>query len=122
MTAVCTIAMLIVAMGAGCTGGGEPPLDVPALKAKLGSTSVIGELTRLALRNEADDLVQRFRAHHRDGRNADAALLRQSYNMLVLKALVLIQDGDPSLARTISGSREAIWEVLADPKKFGSIT
>jgi hypothetical protein len=38
--------------------------------------------------------------------------------MLVLKVLALLQDGDPSLARTISGSREAIWNILADPEQF----
>jgi len=38
--------------------------------------------------------------------------------MLVLKVLSLVQDKDPSLARTISGSREAIWGILADPEKF----
>lgn len=114
------VAILLVAMAAGCTAGGKPPLDVPALKARLGATPVIGQFTRLALRNEADDLVQRLRAHHRDGGKADVALLRQSYNMLVLKALALLQDGDPPLARTISDSREAIWGMLADPEKFNS--
>ncbi len=122
MTAARTIATLFVALAAGCTAGGEPPLDVPALKARLGDTPVIGLFTRLALRNEADDLVQRFRAYHRDGGKADDASLRQSYNMLVLKALALIQDGDPPLARTLSGSREAIWGILADPEKFKSFT
>ena len=40
--------------------------------------------------------------------------------MLVLKVLALVQDSDPPLARTISGSREAIWGILADPEKFKS--
>ena len=122
MAATRAIAMVFIAMAAGCTAGGEPPLDVPALKARLGDTPVIGLFTRLALRNEADDLVQRFRAHHRDGSQADVASLRERYNMLVLKTLALIQDGDPPLARTISGSREAIWGILADPEKFKSVT
>jgi hypothetical protein len=122
MTATRTIAMLVIALAAGCAGEGEPPLDVPALKARLGDTPVIGLFTRLALKNEADDLVQRFRAHHRDGGRADVASLRQSYSMLLLKTLALIQDGDPHLARTLSGSREAIWGILADPEKFKSVT
>jgi hypothetical protein len=42
--------------------------------------------------------------------------------MLVVKVLSVVQDGDPSLARTISGSREAIWDILADPEKFNSLT
>jgi biotin operon repressor len=38
--------------------------------------------------------------------------------MLVLKLLSLLQDGDPPLAQDIGHSRTAIWEILADPKKF----
>lgn len=116
------IGVLLVVTAAGCTATGEPPLDVPALKTRLEGTPVIGLFTRLALKNEAEDLVQRLRAHHGDGGKADVASLRQSYNMLVLKALALIQDGDPPLARTISWSREAIWGMLADPEKFKSAT
>ena len=41
--------------------------------------------------------------------------------MLVLKVLAVVQDGDPSLARMISGSREAIWGILVDPVKFNAL-
>ena len=99
----------------------EPPLDVAALKARLRDTSAIGVFTKLALKNQVDDLLQQFRAHYQSGQKTSVASLRQSYNMLVLKVLSLLQDGDPSLARTISGSREAIWGILADPEKFNSI-
>ena len=45
--------------------------------------------------------------------------LRRSYDMLFLKLLsLLLQDGDPPLAKDIDRSRTAIWEILADPKKF----
>ena len=78
--------------------------------------------TKLALKNQVDDLLQQFRAHYQSGQKTSVASLRQPYNMLVLKVLALIQDSDPSLARTISGSREAIWGILADPEKFSSAT
>jgi hypothetical protein len=42
--------------------------------------------------------------------------------MLILKVLALIQDIDPPLSRTVLGSREAIWGILADPEKFVSVT
>lgn len=96
----------------------EPPLDVAALKARLRDTNAIGVFTKLALKNQVDDLLQQFRAHYLSGQKPGVAALRQSYDMLVLKVLALIQDGDPSLARTIAGSREAIWGILADPQKF----
>jgi len=100
----------------------EPPLDVAALKARLRDTNAIGGFTKLALKNQVDDLLKQFRAHYESGQKTSVASLRQPYNMLVLKVLALVQDSDPSLARTISGSREAIWGILADPEKFNSAT
>ena len=100
----------------------EPPLDIAALKARLRETNAIGVFTKLALKNQVDDLLQQFRAHYLGGQKTSVAALRQPYDMLVLKVLALVQDSDPSLARTISGSREAIWGILADPEKFNSVT
>ena len=98
----------------------EPPLDVVALKARLRDTNAIGVLTKLVLKNQMDDLLKQFRALHRSGQKTDVASLRQPYDVLVFKVLSLLQGGDPSLARTISRSREAIWGILADPEKFDS--
>ena len=100
----------------------EPPLDVAALKSRLRETSAIGLFTKLALKNQVDDLLEQFRAHHQSGQKSNVASLRQPYDMLVFKVLSLVQDSDPSLARTISGSREAIWAILADREKFNSVT
>jgi hypothetical protein len=41
--------------------------------------------------------------------------------LLLLKVLSLLQDSDPELASAIVASREAIWGILADPKKFATI-
>ncbi len=73
--------------------------------------------TKLSLKNQVDDLLNQFRAYHKSQTPALAAL-RQSYNLLMLKVLALLQDSDPALARDIVASREAIWGILADPKKF----
>ncbi len=98
------------------------PLDVAALKARLRDTSAIGLFTKLALKNQVDDLLQRFRAHYQGGQGTSVATLRPSYDLLLLKVLALLHDSDPPLARTISGSREAIWAILADPEKFKSVS
>jgi hypothetical protein len=98
-----------------------PTLDVAALKERLKECKAIGVFTKLALKNQVDDLLKQFQAYYQSRQQSDMASLRQAYNMLVLKVLTLIQDGDPSLARTISASREAIWNMLADPVKFKSL-
>ncbi|MBI1732872.1 MAG: hypothetical protein HYR49_08915 [Gammaproteobacteria bacterium] len=99
----------------------EPTLDVASLKERLKETKAIGVLTKLTLKNQVDDLLKQFQAYYQAGQKSDIATLRQAYNMLVLKVLSLVQDGDPPLARTIVASREAIWNLLADPVKFRSL-
>ena len=98
-----------------------PSLDVAGLTARLRSTSAIGVFTKLALKNQMDDLLQQVRAQHQGGGASGINTLRQPYDMLVLKVLAVLQDGDPPLARMISGSREAIWGILADPVKFNAL-
>jgi hypothetical protein len=98
-----------------------PTLDVATLKERLKETKAIGVFTKLALKNQVDDLLKQFQAYYQSRQKSDIATLRQAYNMLVLKVLSLVQDGDPSLARTIAASREAIWSMLADPVKFKSL-
>ena len=93
-----------------------------ALTARLRETKAIGTFTKLALKNQVDDLLAQFRAYYQSGRKTSIDSLRQPYNMLILKVLSLLQDSDPALARTISASREAIWSMLADPEKFNSLT
>ena len=44
--------------------------------------------------------------------------LRQSYDLLLMKVLSLLQDTDQKLASAIVTSREAIWGLLSDQKKF----
>ena len=100
----------------------EPALDLAGLMARLRDTNAIGVFTKLALKNQVDDLLKQFRAYHQGAQKSAVGSLRPPYDMLVLKVLAVVQDGDPSLARAISGSREAIWGILADREKFKSVT
>lgn len=95
-----------------------PPLDIKSLETRLRGTTAIGVFTKLSLKNQVDDLLGRFRAYHKHEAATTLAELRQSYNLLLLKVLALLQDGDPPLARDIVASREAIWGILADPRRF----
>lgn len=99
----------------------EPPMDVEALEARLRETKAIGLFTKLALKNQIDDLMKQFGEYHQGVKKISINSLRQSYNMLVLKMLAVIQDGDPSLANMILSSREAIWKILSDREKFKTL-
>lgn len=100
---------------------GPPALDLKALEQRLRDTSAIGVFTKLTLKNQVDDLLAQFKAFHEGRSQATLAQLRQKYEELLLKVVSLLQDGDPALASAISASREAIWNVLTDPKKFANI-
>jgi hypothetical protein len=94
------------------------PLDFSSLETRLRQTKTIGVLTKLSVKNQADDLVDEFRGYHRQQGAATLPGLRRSYDMLLLKVLSLVQDGDPPLAQDIVRSRAAIWDILSDPRKF----
>ena len=96
-------------------------LDLNALKTQLKETKAIGVLTKLSLKNQVDDLLQQFRDFYQGKAKVTLAQLRRSYDLLLMKVLSLVQDADRQLASAIVASREAIWGLLADPKKFATL-
>jgi hypothetical protein len=113
----------VAAAGAPAASGpsAAPTLDLAALKQRLRDTNAIGVFTKLALKNQVDDLLDNFRNFYRGQVKITLPELRQSYELLVQKVLALIQDSDPPLAKEILASREAIWGLLADPQKFATL-
>jgi hypothetical protein len=89
-----------------------------ALEKQLKSTKAIGIFSKIALKNQVDDLMKKFRDHYQGKSSTTMAELRQSYDLLMMKVLSLVQDNDKSLAAAIVSSRAAIWDLLSDPKKF----
>jgi uncharacterized protein YbjQ (UPF0145 family) len=98
-----------------------PALDLNALKEQLKETKAIGVFTKLTLKNQVDDLMQQFRDFYQGKAKVTMAQLRRSYDLLLMKVLSLVQDADQKLASAIVASREAIWGLLADPKKFATL-
>jgi hypothetical protein len=96
-------------------------LDIKGLERRLRSTSAIGMFTKLALKNQVDDLLTKFRAYHGGQKPPTLADLRPNYELLIMKVQSLIQRDDPSLADDVARSRETIWGVLADKTSFASI-
>lgn len=98
-----------------------PSLALAALEQRLKDTGAIGIFTKIALKNQIDDLLNRFKAYFAGGGNTTLAQLRQFYEQLLLKAHGLLKDGDPALANAIMDSRESIWGVLTDPVRFAKL-
>ena len=98
-----------------------PPLDLKSLEQRLKETNAIGVMTKLSLKNQVDDLLEQFRDYYQGRLKTTLAELRRPYELLLMKVLSLLQDGDPTLAKAIYASREAIWAVLSDREKFSKL-
>lgn len=98
-----------------------PPMALATLEQRLKDTDAIGVFTKIALKNQVDDLLNRAKALHQGSGGASLAQLRQSYDQLLSKVHGLLKDGDPALANAIMNSRESLWSVLTDPVKFAKI-
>ena len=91
------------------------------MESRLKQTKAIGVLTKITISNQVDDLLSQFRAFYAGKLKTTLAELRRPYDLLVLKVLALLQDGDPALASALVASREAIWGILSDRTKFAAI-
>ena len=98
-----------------------PPLDLKSLETRLRETKAIGVFTKLTVKNQVDDLLERFREFYKGRLKTTLAELRRAYEMLVLKVLALLQDADPPLASALAASRESIWGILSNPEKFSTL-
>jgi pyruvate/2-oxoglutarate dehydrogenase complex dihydrolipoamide acyltransferase (E2) component len=96
-------------------------LDLAGLEQQLRATKAIGIFTKITLKNQVDDLLDRFRDYHQGKAKVTKTDLRRAYDLLIMKVLSLLQDEDQRLASAIVSSREAIWGLLEDPKKFATL-
>ena len=103
------------------TPAAAPALDLKTLEERLRDTKAIGFFTKIALKNQVDDLLDRFREYYKGQATLTMMELRRSYDLLMMKVLSLLQDEDQTLASAIVSSREAIWGLLADPATFATL-
>jgi hypothetical protein len=99
----------------------KPQLDFKAMEDRLRNTSAIGVFTKLSLKNQVDDLLKAFRGYHAGRIPPTLDDLQQRYDGLLLKVVSLLQNDDPELASSISASRSAIWQRLANRESFQAI-
>jgi hypothetical protein len=97
------------------------PLDLTALKEHLKATKAIGVFTKISLKNQVDDLMSKFSDYYQGKAKTTMPELRRSYDLLIMKVLSLLQDSDKQLAAEIVSSREAIWALLSDRRKFATL-
>jgi hypothetical protein len=97
------------------------PLDLKSLETRLKETKAISTFSKLALKNQIDDLLERFKGFYEGRIKTSLVELRRAFDLLVMKTLALLQDADPPLAGALASSRESIWRVLSDPAKLNTL-
>ena len=98
-----------------------PPLDLKSLENRLKETKAISIFSKLALKNQIDDLLERFKGFYEGRIKTSLVELRRTFDLLIMKTLALLQDADPPLAGALASSRESIWSVLSDPAKLNTL-
>src|SRR3970040_1363653 len=82
--------------------------DIKELVDRLRATKAIGFFTKLALKDQIDDLLGKFRCYPAGTCDAPLPTLREEFNLLLMKVLSLLQDNDPDLFRTLAGGRDIL--------------
>ena len=95
--------------------------DIKELVARLRATKAIGFFTKLALKDQIDDLLGKFRCYHAGACDTSLLTLNEEFNLLLMKVLSLLQDDDPDLFRALAGGREILWKNLTDPTAFARL-
>jgi len=95
-------------------------ISLEELGARIKATPAIGAFSKLALKNDIDDLVDDLRGYHENHRG-DLDDLHRRYEALVLKLLTLLEDDEPELAQALARSRKDIWSRLVNPVEFAKL-
>jgi len=86
------------------------------LKERLRSTDAIGFFTKLAIRNDIVDLMDKIKKYRKSSLlKSKMKEIRSSFDGLLLKIIALLRD-DPKLSRDLYVGRKSIWESLLEVK------
>jgi hypothetical protein len=100
----------------------EPPpaISLEELGQRIKATPAIGTFSKLALKNDIDDLIDALRRYH-ENKEGDLDALHTRYEALVLKLMTLLEQEEPELALALGRSRQAIWSRLVNPVEFAKL-
>jgi len=125
MVTISTLAVLQVVVYAGeISSHNQPqavqeqasPVDFEVLKMRLKGTHAIGFFTKIAIRNDIVDLMDRIKTYRKHAVLHDKIEeIRASFDGLLLKIVALLED-DPDLSRDLYVGRETIWKSLLEVK------
>jgi hypothetical protein len=90
-------------------------IDLAALETKISNTDAIDFLDKIRLKSGIDSLTEAFGRYHKGESARDLGALRHRFEDFLYSTVAMLRAGDPSLARELALSREALWKILTDP-------
>lgn len=108
------------------SGSGEADngadFDLEALVDRISHSKALGFLTKLSLKLDIDGFLKMVREYHDKGGGDDSLeQLHERYDVMVHKLVVLLQDKDEELVKSIDDGRNKLWAMLADAEKFAGM-
>ena len=95
--------------------------DLDTLVDRVSHSKDLGFLTKISLKQDVDRLLESIRKYHAGTGESSLEHARERYDVMVHKLIVLLQDKDKELAKSIDDGREKLWAILSDEKKFAGI-
>ncbi len=106
--------------GSDNSDGGDD-FDLNALVSRISQSKALGLFTKISLKQDIDRLLENVRKFHDGSGDGSLEQLRERYDVLVHKLVILLQDKDRELVNSIDDGRDKLWAILSDDKKFASI-
>ena len=100
---------------------GADNFDLNALVSRISQSKALGLFTKLSLKHDIDGLLENVRKYHDGSGDGSLEQLRERYDVLVHKLMILLQEKDGELAKSIDDGRDNLWAMLSDHEKFASI-
>jgi hypothetical protein len=101
--------------------GNRDDFDLDALIDGVTHAKSLGLLTKLSLKQDVDRFLKSLHNYHDGTTDSSLEQLRERYDVMIHKLVVLLQDKDTELVKSIDDGRDKLWELLSDEKKFASI-
>jgi hypothetical protein len=95
--------------------------DLDTLVDRVSHSRSLGFLTKLSLKKDAERLLKDMHDHHAGISESSLEQLRERYDVMVHKLMILLQDKDNELTKSIDDARDKLWAILSDESKFASI-
>ena len=114
-------AVLALQTGSDDTENGAEDFDLDSLVDRIAHSKALGFLTKLSLKKDIDGFLADLRRYHAGGEESTLDELHERYDVMVHKHVVMLQDKDTELVKSIDVGRDKLWAMLADQKKFASL-